>query len=127
MLYFINFLEVWLIDKDSLDKKYVRFNDHKNPKYYKLQILCADSSVDPLEQERGELVLGAEFLCVVSSFYNGTSWHHDPSSRCSGAGACLLSQHRQVGFHSTEAVGAETIITLLCCHIIVIIVVGRNR
>ena len=67
MLYFINFLEVWLIDKDSLDKKYVRFNDHKNPKYYESQILCADSSVDPQEQERGELVLGAEFLCVVSS------------------------------------------------------------
>ena len=80
MLYFINFLEVWLIDKDSLDKKYVRFNDHKNPKYYESQILCADSSVDPQEQERGEPVLGAEFLCVVSRVYNGTSWHHDPSS-----------------------------------------------
>ena len=125
MLYCINFLEVWLIDEDSLDKKYVGFNDHKNPKYYELQNLCADSSVDPLEQERGELGAGARrgvSLCCLQFITVHDCTMTPAAKRCSsGAGACLLSQAGGLTLHISSGWA------LLCCHIIVIIIVGRNR
>ena len=61
-------------------------------------------------------MLGAEFLCVVSRVITVHDYTMTPAAtRCSsGAGACLLSQHRQVGLHSTLAAdGHYYVVTLL--------------
>ena len=68
-------------------------------------------------------MLGAEFLCVVSRVITVHDCTMTPAAtRCSsGAGACLLSQAGGLTLHISSGWA------LLCCHIIVIIIVGRNR